>query len=124
MVKSAFSILAVAAVAGIALTPVAASAATARSAVLAYSSNPIASSPTTTVTFTVSSGLLALTAPATANIGTNGPGTSISGDLGTVVVTDNRALLSASWTAFAASTAWTTGAGTGAETIPAGDVAY
>jgi hypothetical protein len=39
-------------------------------------------------------------------------------------VTDDRALLSASWTATAASTDWTTGGATSAETIPATDVGY
>jgi hypothetical protein len=125
MVKSAFSILAVAAIGGIALTPVAASAATAGPAVLAYSSSPDAISQVpTTVTFTVSSGALSITAPATVDLGTNAPGTTIAGPLGTVTVTDNRALLAAAWTAFATSTDWTTGSATPAETIPAGDVGY
>jgi hypothetical protein len=124
MVKSAFSILAVAAAAGIALTPVAASAATAGPAVLAYSSSPSAGDPNTTVTFTVSSGALSLTAPATVDLGTNAPGTTISGSLGTVTVTDNRALLAAAWTVVASSSDWTTGGGTPAETIPSEDVGY
>ena len=127
MVKSAFSILAVAAIGGIALTPVAASdasAATAGPAVLAYSSSPSSGDPDTTVTFTVSSGALAMTAPATVDLGTNAPGTTISGSLGTVTVTDNRALLAASWTVVASSSDWTTGGGTGPETISAGDVGY
>lgn len=124
MLKSAFHILAVAAVAGIALAPAAASASTAGPAVLAYSSGPSRGDPSTTVTFTVTSGVLALTAPATVDLGTNGPGTVITGALGTVTVTDNRALLSAAWTATASSTDWTTGAGTPAETIPATDVGY
>ena len=57
MVKRAFSILAVTAAAGIALTPVAASAATAGPAVLATSSSPgrAAATRNTTVTFTVTS---------------------------------------------------------------------
>jgi hypothetical protein len=124
MVKAAFSILAVAAIGGIALTPVAASAATAGPAVLAYSSTASASDPNTTVTFTVSSGALSMTAPATVDLGTNAPGTTISGSLGTVTVTDNRALLSAAWTVVASSSDWTTGAGTLAETIRAGNVGY
>jgi hypothetical protein len=128
MVKSAFSILAVAAIGGIALTPVAASAATAGPAVLAHSSSPSAPDPgppeNTTVIFTVSSGALSLTAPASVNLGTNAPGTTLAGTLGTVTVTDNRALLAAAWTAVASSTSWTTGGGTPAETIPAGDVGY
>jgi hypothetical protein len=124
MVKAAFSILAVAAIGGIALTPVAASAATAGPAVLAYSSSPSAGDPDTAVTFTVSSGALSMTAPVSANLGTNAPGTTITGVLGTVTVTDDRALAIATWTAVAQSSNWTTGGGTPAETVAAGDVGY
>src|ERR1700722_426732 len=125
MVKRAFSILAVAAAAGIAVIPFAASAATAGPAVLAHSSSPdLPDGVNTTVTFTVTSGGLALTAPASDNLGSGAPGTTISGSLGAVTVTDNRALLSASWTTTASSTAWTTGGATPAETIPASDVGY
>jgi hypothetical protein len=124
MVKSAFSILAVAAIGGIALTPVAASAATAGPAVLAYSSSASAGDPDTTVTFTVSSGDLSMTAPVSADLGTNAPGTTITGVLGPVTVTDDRALLTAAWTAVAQSSDWITGGGTPAETVTAGDVGY
>ena len=131
MVKSAFSILALAAIGGIVLTPVAASAATAGPAVLAYSSSPSATDPDTTVTFTVTVGALSLTAPTSVNLGAGAPGTTITGVLGggivpgpSVTVTDDRALLSASWVATASATSWTTGAGTPAETIPATDVGY
>jgi hypothetical protein len=124
MVKSAFGILAAAAVTGVVLFPGVASAGTAAPAALAYSSSPSATDPNTTVTFSVSSGVLSMTAPVTGNLGTNGPGTTISGQLGAVIVTDNRALLSAAWTATASASAWTTGAGTLPETIPAGDVVY
>jgi hypothetical protein len=130
VVKTAFSILAVTAAAGIALTPVAASAATARPAVLAYSSSPSASDPDTTVTFTVTVGALSLTAPTTVDLGSGAPGTTITGVLGggaagpSVVVTDDRALLTASWIATASSSRWTTGAGTPAEVIPVTDVGY
>jgi hypothetical protein len=130
MVKSAFSILAVAAIGGIVLTPVAASAATAGPAALAYSASPSAADPDTTVTFTVTVGALSLTAPATVNLGSGAPGTTISGPLGgatpgdSVVVTDDRALLAASWIATASAGPWTTGAATPAETIPVSDVGY
>jgi hypothetical protein len=124
MVKSVFTILGVAAVAGFALTPGVASAATAAPAILAHSSSLGAADPDTTVTFTVSSGLLSLTAPDSVDLGTNGPGTTIAGALGTVTVTDDRALLAAAWTVVASSSDWTTGGGTPAETIPAGDVGY
>ena len=134
MVKTAFSILAVAAIGGMALTPVAASAATAGPAVLAHSSSPRADPPPTTadttVTFTVSVGFLSLTAPTTVDLGTGAPGTSITGSLGggaagpSVVVTDDRALLAASWIATASATNWTTGGDTPAERIPVTDVGY
>ena len=128
MVKTAFSILAVTAAAGIALTPVAASAATAAPAVLALSSSPMQAGPglpeDTTVTFTVTTGTLTITAPATIPLGSGAPGTTISGPVGPVTVTDNRALLSAAWTATASATAWTTGAASPAETIPVSRVGY
>jgi hypothetical protein len=124
MVKSVFSILGAAAAAGFVLTPGVASAATAAPAVLAHSFSPAAADPDTTVTFTVSSGALSLTAPDTVDLGTNAPGTTITGGVGPVTVTDDRALLAAAWIATAASSDWTTGAATPAETIPAGDVGY
>jgi hypothetical protein len=128
MVKTAFSILAVTAAAGIALTPVAASAATAAPAVLALSSSPAQAGPglpeDTTVTFTVTTGTLTITAPATVALPDGAPGTTITGPVGPVTVTDNRALLAAAWTATASATAWTTGGATSAETIPVSRVGY
>lgn len=124
MVKSAFGILAAAAVTGIVLSPGVASAGTAAPAALAYSSGPSASDPDSTVTFTVTVGGLTMTAPDTANLGSGAPATTITGALGTVTVTDLRALLAGTWTATASATSWTTGAGTPNETIPAGDVGY
>jgi hypothetical protein len=128
MVKSAISILAVTAAAGIALTPVAASAATAGPAALALSSSPMQAGPglpeDTTVTFTVTSGTLTITAPATVGLTSGAPGTTITGSVGPVTVTDNRALLAASWTATVLATPWTTGAASTAETIPVSDVGY
>jgi hypothetical protein len=115
--KSAFRALAVTAAAAAALgvTPAVASAATAA---------PAASDPSTLVTFSVSSGALTMTAPVSADLGSGVPGGTITGQMGTVTVTDTRALLAASWTAVASATDWTTGGGTSSETIPAGDVAY
>jgi hypothetical protein len=103
------------------LTPIAAWAAVTSPAAL---SAPGPGDPNTTVTFTVTTGALAMTAPATADLGSGAPGTTISSALGTVTVTDNRALLSAAWTATASSTSFTTGAGTANESIPASDVNY
>jgi hypothetical protein len=126
MFTSVFRILTAAVVMGIALSPGAASAAILRPAALAYSSSspPSGSDPDTTVTFAVTTGALSMTAPVSANLVGGAPGTTISGALGPVTVTDNRALLSASWTATAAATDWTTGGGTPAETIPVTDVGY
>lgn len=85
---------------------------------------PAGGDPATTVTFTVTSGALTLTAPISANLGSGAPGTVISNVLGTVTVTDNRALLAASWVVTASSTSFTTGGGTGNEIIPATDATY
>ena len=82
------------------------------------------SDPGTTVTFAVTSGLLTMTAPTAASLGSGAPGTTISGALGTVTATDNRALLNASWTVTASTSNFTTGTGTTAETIPASDATY
>jgi hypothetical protein len=114
-----------AAVIGIALAPAAASAST----LGAPGSTPTPTSsagsdPGTTVTFAVTSGALTMTAPLAADLGSGAPGDTISGALGAVTVTDDRALLNASWTATAASTDYTTGGGTTAETIPATDLSY
>jgi hypothetical protein len=128
MVKTAFSILAVTAAAGIALTPIAASAATAAPAVLALSSSPMQAGPglpeDTGVTFTVTTGTLTITAPATITLPDGAPGTTISGTVGPVTVTDDRALLTAAWTATVFGTTWVTGAASTAETIPVTDVGY
>lgn len=125
MVKTAFRVLAAAAVTALGLAPGVASAATAGPSVLAYSSGgPGAGDPDTTVTFSVTTGALSMTAPVSASLGSGAPGTTISGALGAVTVTDDRALLTASWTATASSSDWTTGGGTPAETIPATDVGY
>lgn len=127
MIKSACGILAAAAVAvaGFGLAPAAASAATAGQPALAYSSTiPGGGDPDTSVTFSVTTGALSMTAPTTADLGSGAPGATITGALGAVTVTDDRALLTAAWTATAGASDWTTGGGTPAETIPATDVGY
>jgi len=115
MKKSIFCVLSAAAVMGAVLTTTAASA--------AVTDNP-GGDPDTSVTFTVTVGALGMTAPASVDLGAGAPGTTISGAIGTTTVTDDRAALAAAWTATASSTDWTTGGGTSAETIPAGDVGY
>lgn len=79
-----------------------------------------ADDPSTTVTYTVTSGALTLSVPASANLGSGAPGTQISAPIGPVTVTDNRALVSASWTVTAAETDFTSGA----STIPATRATY
>jgi hypothetical protein len=125
MGNAAFGVLAVAVVMALGLAPAAASASAAEPAVLAHSSSaPSGADPDTTVTFTVTTGALSMSAPVSADLGIGAPGTTISGALGPVTVTDDRALLSASWTTTASSSDWTTGAATPAETITATDVGY
>ncbi len=125
MARIASCVLAAAAATALGLIPAVASAATDGPTALAYSSTgPSAGDPDTTVTFTVTSGELSMTAPASVNLGSGAPGTTITGAVGAVTVTDDRALLSASWTTTASSSDWTTGGATGPETIPATDVGY
>jgi hypothetical protein len=115
---------------GVLLAPVSAQAATSDPAPLQGSGVSTTTAPTaggdpdTTMMFTVTVGALTMSAPASANLGSGGPGTTISSPLGTVEMADNRALLSASWTATASSTSWVTGTGTGNETIPASAATY
>jgi hypothetical protein len=117
MKKSIFCVLSAAAVMGAVLTSTAAGAAVTANA-------SAGGDPATTVTFAVSSGAIAMTAPSAVFIGAGAPATTISGSVGTTVVTDDRAQLAASWTATASSSAFTTGAASPAETIPTGDVGY
>ncbi|MHB9861030.1 hypothetical protein [Streptomyces sp. YIM S03343] len=79
-----------------------------------------ADDPATTVTYTVTSGALTLSVPVSANLGSGAPGTAISGAIGPMTVTDDRALLSASWTVTAAETDFTSGS----STIPATSADY
>lgn len=76
--------------------------------------------PSTTLTFTVTSGALSLSVPVSADLGSGAPGTDISGPIGPCTVTDDRALLSASWTVTAAETDFANGI----STIPATDADY
>lgn len=78
----------------------------------------------TTVTATVEAGGLSISVPVTVDLGAGSPGTTVSGSVGSVTVTDARAALEASWTASVSATAFTTGGGTPAETISNADVLY
>jgi hypothetical protein len=117
---------------GVVLTPVAASAATAHIAALAGSEISATSAqarmesagdPDTTMTFTVSSGELSMTAPASANFGTGAPGDTLTGHLGNVEVLDNRAADNESWTATASETDFVNN-NNSADTIPASAATY
>jgi len=79
-----------------------------------------ADDPSTTVTYTVTSGALTLSVPAATSLGSGAPGTTVSAPIGPMTVTDDRALLSASWTVTAAQTDFSAGG----STIPATDATY
>jgi hypothetical protein len=76
--------------------------------------------PNTMVTFTVTTGALTLSVPASAVLGNGAPGSVISSPIGPCTVTDDRALLSASWTVTAAETDFANGP----STIPATAATY
>ena len=75
------------------------------------------------LTIPVIAGALTITAPGTSNLGTASVASNLSGDLGTVQVTDNRGF-GAGWTATVSSTSFATGTGTPADTIPVSDASY
>jgi hypothetical protein len=85
-----------------------------------------ASSQTATkaTSITIAGGLLAITAPASTALPSAAPGATTSAQLGTVTVTDQRGIASASWTATVTGTAFVTGGGTPSETIPLTQVTY
>ena len=76
--------------------------------------------PSTAITFTVTSGALTLAVPASADLGSGPPGTSISSAIGPCTVIDDRALINASWAVTAAETDFASGP----HTIPATDAIY
>jgi len=78
----------------------------------------------TTTTFTLGSGALSISAPASAALGAGSPGGTVTNQLGTVTVTDARALLTASWTSSASTSTFVTGAAGPDEIIPASAVTY
>lgn len=79
-----------------------------------------ASAASTTVTVTVTSGALSISVPVSTNLGSGAPGTTVSSAMGPITVTDDRALLSASWTVTVSSTDFANGS----STIPATDFGY
>ncbi|GAA3159583.1 hypothetical protein [Nonomuraea roseoviolacea] len=80
----------------------------------------------TTVTFTVSAGAgLQITVPnGPLSVGTGSPGGTISGQLGSITVSDQRAAVTATWVAQVVATDFTTGGGSAAETIANSRVSY
>ncbi|TQS28816.1 hypothetical protein [Microbispora sp. KK1-11] len=89
---------------------------------------PASTTCPTTVTFTVNApdGLTITVPDGPVNIGSGAPGGQISGFLGPVTVSDQRAALTATWvaTVSAAVGGFTTGGGTPAETVPNTAVLY
>ncbi len=90
---------------------------------------PPSANGSTTTTFTVGpTGLLQISAPTSVNLTTGGgtvlPGGTLTASLGTVTVTDLRSLVAAGWVASVASSTFTTGGASPAETIPATDLGY
>ena len=79
----------------------------------------------TDATFAIDAGGLAISAPASANLGSVGSGaTSLAGQLGQVQVDDTRGLLTATWTATVGSTAFSTGTATAPESVTKANIAY
>ncbi|WP_326645201.1 hypothetical protein OG884_12435 [Streptosporangium sp. NBC_01755] len=79
----------------------------------------------TTVTFSITATGLTINAPGSANLGSVASGAaSISGQIGPVTVTDERATLNGSWTATVTGTDFTTGGATGPETISNINLSY
>ncbi|MGW5264380.1 hypothetical protein ACWEQG_25685 [Microbispora sp. NPDC004025] len=89
---------------------------------------PASTTCPTTVTFTVNApdGLTITVPDGPVNIGSGVPGGQISGPLGPVTVSDQRAALTATWvaTVSAAAGGFVTGGGTPAETVPNSAVLY
>jgi hypothetical protein len=95
-------------------------------AVVGAASLPAVAQPSgdTTVTFTVATANLTLEVPASRNLGSGFPGQTISGQLGTVTVIDERAAADATWTASVISTQFDTGTDSPSETVPPNLVDY
>lgn len=87
---------------------------------------PAAAAPsdTTSVTFSVNTGTLNIDTPGSAALGTGEPGGTITGAIGQVRVTDQRASATASWIASVTPTDFITGAGSAGQVVLASDVDY
>jgi uncharacterized repeat protein (TIGR01451 family) len=80
--------------------------------------------PACSSTVTIVPGELSISVLPSVALGPTGPGGATNGGLGTVQISDDRDLTNSSWTVTVSSTDFTTGNGTPAETIPAGDATY
>ncbi|MBM7491290.1 hypothetical protein JOD64_002512 [Micromonospora luteifusca] len=98
----------------------------AAAAMVGFLAAPASAAPTdtTTVTFEVLVGTLDIDAPATANLGSGAPGGIITGQLGTVTVTDSRGAANASWVATVTASVFQTGGGSPPETVLPEEIAY
>lgn len=87
---------------------------------------PAAAAPTdtTTTTFEVLVGTLDIDAPAAADLGDGAPGGTITGQLGTVTVTDSRGATNASWVASVTATVFQTGGASPPETVLPEEINY
>ncbi|MFE9656513.1 hypothetical protein [Micromonospora sp. NPDC006431] len=99
---------------------------TAAAAVVGLAAEPALAAPSdsTTATFTINTGTLSIDTPGSANLGSGVPGATVTGALGQVTVTDQRAAANASWTATVTSTDFTTASGGTGQVIPASQVDY
>ncbi|MGA4728780.1 hypothetical protein ACWEOS_10610 [Micromonospora taraxaci] len=98
----------------------------AATALVGFLAAPAAAAPTDTTdtTFEVLAGTLDIVAPATADLGTGAPGGTITGQLGTVTVTDSRASDDASWVASVTATVFQTGTSSPPETVLPEEIDY
>ncbi len=84
-----------------------------------------ATSGDTTTTFTLTAGSLAITAPASSDLGSVATGSATtSAQLGAVQVSDGRGALLGTWTGSVSSTDFTTGGGTANEKITKSSIDY
>ncbi|MEU8113671.1 hypothetical protein [Micromonospora sp. NPDC048947] len=98
----------------------------AAAAMVGFLAAPAAAAPTDTTdtTFEVLAGTLDIVAPATADLGDGAPGGTITGQLGTVTVTDSRGAADASWVASVTATVFQTGGGSPPETVLPSEIDY
>ncbi|GAB4103766.1 hypothetical protein GCM10028790_27850 [Micromonospora taraxaci] len=98
----------------------------AAAAMVGFLAAPAVAAPTDTTdtTFEVLAGTLDIVAPAAADLGTGAPGGTITGQLGTVTVTDSRASDDASWVATVTATVFQTGTSSPPETVLPEEIDY